>query len=143
MYQERLKGLQIQVPRRHIIPFLLLFLDADDTTTQKRDITDKEKLKTDENSPLLPTNMKITSETDTSSCHPKVESNLLSMQIDVKTYFTWTAANALIINRCSPMKKIGFLPAILDSVINYSTVYSSLRNFEEMRNQLNHQSFSR
>ena len=61
------------------------------------------------------------------------------MQVDVqlrkitaKTYFTWAAANALITNPCSPMKKVGFLPVIRHSVTNYSTGYSALRNFEEM-----------
>ena len=58
-----------------------------------------------------------------------------------ETYFTWAAANALITNRCSPMKKVGFLPVIPHSVTNYSTVYSTLRNFEDMTKQLGQQSF--
>ena len=70
------------------------------------------------------------------------------MQIDAQllknrdeTYFTWAAANALITNRGSPMKKVGFLPVIPHSVINYSTVYSALRHFKDMRKQLGQQSF--
>ena len=38
------------------------------------------------------------------------------------------------------MKK-GFLPVIPHSVTNYSTVYSALTNFEDMRKQLGQQSF--
>ena len=56
-----------------------------------------------------------------------------------KTYFTWAAANALITNQCSPMKKVGFVPVIPHSVTNYSTVSSALRNFEDMRKQLDQQ----
>ena len=70
------------------------------------------------------------------------------MQIDEQllknrdeTYFAWAAANALITNRGSPMKKVGFLPVIPHSVTNYSTVYSALRNFKDMRKQLGQQSF--
>ena len=44
-------------------------------------------------------------------------------------------------NRCSPIKKVGFLPFITHSVTNYSTVYSALTNFEDMRKQLGQQSF--
>ena len=44
-------------------------------------------------------------------------------------------------NRCSPIKKVGFLPFITHSVTNYSTVYSALTNFEDMRKQLSQQSF--
>ena len=39
------------------------------------------------------------------------------------------------------MKKVVFLPVIPHSVTNYSTVYSALRNFEDMRKQLGQQSF--
>ena len=40
------------------------------------------------------------------------------------------------------MKKVGFLPVIPHSVTNYSTVYSALRKFKDMRKQLGQQSFS-
>ena len=39
------------------------------------------------------------------------------------------------------MKKVGFLPVIPHSVTNYSTVYSAVRNLEDMRKQLRQQSF--
>ena len=39
------------------------------------------------------------------------------------------------------MKKIAFLPVIPHSVTNYITVYSALRNFEDMRKQLGQQNF--
>ena len=39
------------------------------------------------------------------------------------------------------MKKVGFLPVIPHSVTNYSTVYSAVRNLEDMRKQLRKQSF--
>ena len=39
------------------------------------------------------------------------------------------------------MKKVGFLPVIPRSVTNYSTVYSAVRNLEDMRKQLRQQSF--
>ena len=58
-----------------------------------------------------------------------------------ETYFTWAAANALITNWCSPMKKVSFVPVISCSVANYSTTYSTLRNFEDMRKQLGQHSF--
>ena len=55
--------------------------------------------------------------------------------------FTWAAANALVTEKSSPMKKIGFLPVIPHSVTSYSTVYSALRNFEDMRKQLGQEYF--
>ena len=67
------------------------------------------------------------------------------MQVDVqllKIYFTWAASNALITNRCSAMKKVGFLLVIPYSVTNYITVYSALRNFEDMRKELGQQMFA-
>ena len=39
------------------------------------------------------------------------------------------------------MKKVGFLPVIPHSVTNYSTVYSAVRNLEDMIKQLRQQSF--
>ena len=39
------------------------------------------------------------------------------------------------------MKKVGFLPVIPRSVTNYSTVYSAVRNLEDMIKQLRQQSF--
>ena len=39
------------------------------------------------------------------------------------------------------MKKVGFLPVIPHSVTNYNTVYSAVRNLEDMRKQLRQQSF--
>ena len=40
------------------------------------------------------------------------------------------------------MKKIGFLPVIPHLVTDCSTVYSALRNFEDVRKQLGEQSFT-
>ena len=39
------------------------------------------------------------------------------------------------------MRKESFFPVISHSVANYSTVYSTLRKFEDMRKQLGQQSF--
>ena len=96
----------------------------------------------------MSTNMKITSETD------KIELSSQSRRQFIvnasrcaiaencnENYFTWAAANALITNRCSLMKKENFHPVIPRSVTNYSNVYSALRNFENMRQQLGQQSF--
>ena len=142
---------------------LAVFQDADDTLTQKPDVNDKkistrltETLPCQELTPWfkskdrtsLPTDMKIISQTD------KIELSSQSRKQFIinsgrcaiaenrdEAYYTWAAANALITNRCSPMKKVGFLPVVPRSVTNYSTVYSALQSFEDMKKQLSQQIF--
>ena len=58
-----------------------------------------------------------------------------------ETQFTWAAANALLTEKSSPMKKIAFLPVIPHSVTSYSAVYSASRNFEDMGKQLGQEYF--
>ena len=141
---------------------LAVFQDADDTLTRKPDVTNEKTSRKltktlpcqestpwfkSKHRPSLPTNMKITSETD------KIELSSQSRRQFIinasrcafaenrdEMCFTWAAANLLITNRCSPMKKLDFLPVIPHSVTNYSTMYSALRNFEDMRKQLGQQS---
>ena len=141
----------------------VVFQDADDTMTRKPDVTDEkisrrltetlpcQKLTPwfkSKDRPSLPTDMKIISETD------KIELSTQSRRqfiINVsrcvipenrdETYFTWAAANPVITNRCSPMKKVGFLPVIPHTVTNYGTLYSALTNFEDMKKELRLQSF--
>ena len=142
---------------------LVVFQDADDTLTQKRDVTDKEISRRltetlpcqeltpwfkSEGRPSLPTNMKITSETDkielSSQSRRQFIINASKCAIaenHLETYFTWAATNAPITDLYSSMKKVGFLPVIPHLVTNCSTVYSALRNFEDMRKQLGEQSF--
>ena len=47
----------------------------------------------------------------------------------------------LLLEKDPPLKKVGFLPVIPHSVTEYSTVYSALRNFEDVRKQLSQECF--
>lgn len=48
----------------------------------------------------------------------------------------WGAFHALISQSHIPLKKVGFLPVIPHPVTDYSTVYTALRNFQNVREQL-------
>ena len=84
--------------------------------------------------------MKVTSETDKIELSSQGRRQFIINAVRCaiaenrdENYFTWAAANALITNRCSPIMEVDFFPVIPHSVTNYSTVYSALRNFEDMR----------
>ena len=98
--------------------------------------------------PSLTANMKITSETDKielssqSRRHFIINTSRCAIAENCyETYYTWSATNALITNLCSPTRKIGLPPVISHSVTKYSTVYSTLRNSEDMRKQIGQKSF--
>ena len=117
---------------------VFFFQDASDRLTQKAGVTDEkisrrltEALPCQElrpwfkskDKPNLPTDMSITSETDkielSSQCRREFTVNASRCTIAEnrdETCFTWAAANTLITNRCSSMKKVGFLPVIPYSV---------------------------
>lgn len=48
----------------------------------------------------------------------------------------WGAFHALISQSHIPLKKTGFLPVIPHPVTNYATVYTAMRNFQSVREQL-------
>lgn len=52
---------------------------------------------------------------------------------------TWAGIHALTSKKTVPLKKVGFLPVIPYPVTNYSTVFTALKNFQNVRAQLEDQ----
>ena len=52
---------------------------------------------------------------------------------------TWSGIHALISREEVPLSRDGFLPVIPSPVTDYATVYSALKNFENVRVQLDNQ----
>ncbi|CAG9764485.1 unnamed protein product [Ceutorhynchus assimilis] len=53
---------------------------------------------------------------------------------------SWARIQALTSQKIVPLKKVGFLPVIPSLVTNYSTIFTALKNFENIRAQLEDQS---
>ena len=52
---------------------------------------------------------------------------------------SWNAFNSVITEECIPQKIVGFLPVLPYPVTQHSTVYTALKNFQNVLQQLNQQ----
>ena len=67
---------------------------------------------------------------------PTSESQMVTHTNDKQTMPSWSGFNSIVTSENVPQKKVGFLPLIPQPVTQYATVYTALKNFQNVLSQL-------